>query len=124
MKPVSLLRQGKYSADWVKDFYDQTGIWWGPGSEIQEEDQARARAIERLCGPGPKRVLELGCGAGHTAASIAGQGHAVTAVDLSPRRIRQARENYPTPRKGPLADAYSYLVLLGMAVQGITERRR
>ena len=102
MKPVSLLGQGKHSAAWVKDFYDQTGIWWGPGAEIPDEDQARAQAINRLCGPGPKRVLELGCGAGHSAAATADQVHDVTGVDLSTRRIQQARDNYPSPRKGPL----------------------
>jgi len=103
MKPVSLLNQGRYSADWVKDFYDQTGIWWGPGSEDPDEELERARTIDRLCGPGPKRILELGCGTGHTAAATANQGHNVTALDISTRRIQQARENNPSPRKGSLA---------------------
>ncbi len=64
MTPKSLLDSGHYSADWIRDFYDQTGIWWGPDSEAPQRDLFRAAAIERLCGPGLKRVLELGCGAG------------------------------------------------------------
>ncbi len=91
MKPKSLLSSGHYSSEWIRDFYDQTGIWWGPDSEIPEEDKLRGAAIERLCGPGPRRVLELGCGAGHSAAATADCGHAVTGLDISPRRIQQAK---------------------------------
>jgi hypothetical protein len=29
MKPVSMLDQGMYSLEWIKDFYTQAGIWWG-----------------------------------------------------------------------------------------------
>jgi SAM-dependent methyltransferase len=111
MKPISLLQQGRYTPDWIKDFYNQAGIWWGGDSEIPEEDLARAASIERLCGAGSKRVLELGCGAGHTAAATADLGHKVVAVDLSPTRIRQAKELLKTLHKGSLtfleADFYS-----------------
>ena len=102
MKKQSLLQNGVYSTGWIKDFYDQTGIWWGPDSEIGAEEQARALTINRLCGPGSKRVLELGCGAGHAAAAAADLGHAVTGVDLSTRRIQQARDNFPGPHPGSL----------------------
>jgi SAM-dependent methyltransferase len=87
----SLLEQGRYTPDWVQDFYDQTAIWWGADSDTPAEDQARAAAIHRLGGPGSKRVLELGAGHGHTAAATARLGHHVTAVELSPRRAAQAR---------------------------------
>jgi hypothetical protein len=103
MKPKSLLNAGRYSSDWVRDFYDQTGIWWGPDSEIPEEDLVRAAAIERFCGPGPKCVLELGCGSGHTALATASCGHSVIGVDLSPRRIQQAQELLNVPHGGALA---------------------
>ena len=36
MEPVSLFHQGNYSLDWVKDFYTQAGIWWGPGAQDEE----------------------------------------------------------------------------------------
>jgi SAM-dependent methyltransferase len=103
MKPHSLFQDGRYSPDWIKDFYDQTGIWWGAESEVPADDRARAQSIERLCGPGLKRVLELGCGAGHSAAATANLGHMVTGVDISPRRIQQAKENFPRPHNGVLA---------------------
>jgi SAM-dependent methyltransferase len=108
MCPQSLLHAGRYHQDgrslpaWIKDFYDQCGIWWGADSEIPDEDRARAASIERLCGPGPRRVLELGCGAGHTAAATADLGHQVVAIDLSTRRIQQARALLAVPRPGRL----------------------
>jgi SAM-dependent methyltransferase len=111
MAAKNLLQNDTYSSAWIKDFYDQTGIWWGADSEIAEEDQWRARSVERLCGTGPKRILELGCGAGHTAAATATLGHTVTGIDISTRRIQQARENFPDPREGSLtfieADFYA-----------------
>ncbi len=52
--------------------------------------------VENL--PGMKlaksRVLVLGCGAGHDAAHFAAAGHIVTAVDLSPVAISEAKKNY------------------------------
>lgn len=111
MEPVSLLRRGRYSRDWVKDFYDQAGIWWGAQSDNPADDLERADAVERLCGPGVKRILELGAGAGRTAAAMAARGHAVAAVELSPMRARQARELLGVPRPGALtiveADFYT-----------------
>jgi len=111
MKPESLLNAGRYSSSWVRDFYDQTGIWWGADSDIPDEDLARGAAIERLGGAGPKRVLELGCGAGHSAAAAADYGHDVTGIDLSPRRIGQAKKLLNKPHIGRLefqeADFYT-----------------
>jgi SAM-dependent methyltransferase len=101
-KLKSLLKSGRYTPAWIKDFYNQAGIWWGGESEVPEEDLARAASIERLCGAGRKRVLELGCGAGHTAAATADLGHNVVAIDLSPRRIQQAKELLKKPSPGSL----------------------
>lgn len=82
MEPVSLLKHGKYSLDWVKDFYTQSDIWWGPDAG-QEYYPARIQAIERLCGPGRKRILELGAGSGAVAIELAKLGHSVVAVELT-----------------------------------------
>ncbi len=112
MKSTSLFGQGKYSLDWVKDFYDQGCIWWG-GSEADEDSwyQDRSDAIGRLCGPGTKRILDLGPGAGQISARMADQGHTVIGVELSPVRIRYAQEYLKVPRKGSLmmieADFYT-----------------
>jgi len=43
---------------------------------------------------GARTVLELGCGTGNDAARLAGEGYAVTAVDLSGEAIRQARARF------------------------------
>ena len=62
MKPASLFELGTYSPDWIKDFYDQTGIWWGADPQEQGVHAARVATIERLCGPAPHRILDLGAG--------------------------------------------------------------
>jgi SAM-dependent methyltransferase len=105
MTPISLFQHGIYSLDWVKDFYTQAGIWWGPDTDDPAEDETRAATVERLVGgePGPKRILELGAGAGRTAAALADRGHTVVAVELSPLRAQQARELLETRQKGSLA---------------------
>ena len=53
-----------------------------------------------MYGPGPflvplreagvRTILELGCGTGHDAARLAGEGYAVTAADISGEAIGQA----------------------------------
>ena len=39
----------------------------------------------------PRRILDLGCGQGRNAVWLAGHGHRVTGIDLSPVAIEQAR---------------------------------
>jgi len=51
----------------------------------------RAEAVERLSGPGIKRVLELGAGGGLTAGAIALRGHSVVAVDIVDAAATSAR---------------------------------
>lgn len=48
-------------------------------------------ALFRTWIPTPSRVLDLGCGTGSLSVLLAGQGHRVTGVDLSPRMIELAR---------------------------------
>ena len=98
--PASLLRQGVYSLAWVKDFYDQTSTWWGPNTDWASH-RSRAAALERLAGPGAKRVLDLGAGPGGNAAAMADLGHDVTAVEFSDR-ARHARDLAAASRKGRL----------------------
>ncbi|MCX7029977.1 MAG: class I SAM-dependent methyltransferase, partial [Spirochaetes bacterium] len=62
---------------------------------------SRATALERLAGPGPMRVLDLGSGPGGNAAAMADLGHDVTAVEFSDR-ARHARELAAVLRKGRL----------------------
>ncbi len=110
MKPTSLFRLGNYSTDWVKDFYDQTSIWWGPDPQAQGVHAKRVETVERLCGKGARRILDLGSGPGATAAALADAGHTVVAVEFS-ARAQYAQELVKVPRKGSLtvleADFYT-----------------
>jgi SAM-dependent methyltransferase len=109
MQPLSLLRHGQYSQAWVRDFYIQAGKWWG--AEVSGLEQLRVAAVERLCGKGTKRILELGAGAGLTAALMADAGHDVVAVEFSSVYAGYAREHLKTPHAGTLeiveADFYT-----------------
>lgn len=107
----SLLRQETYAQDWVKDFYTQTGIWWGRDPQAAGEHAARMQIIERLCKPAPRRILDLGAGPGRTAAALADEGYDVVGVELNPTDAGYARELLKVPRKGRLefleADFYT-----------------
>ena len=103
MTPFSLFASGRHSRDWIKDFYDQAGEWWGPDPQAPGVHKSRLATLERLCGPGPHRLLELGAGSARTAAALADAGHAVVAVELSPTRAALARGLAATPRRAGLA---------------------
>lgn len=87
------------AADWTKDFYSKQASWLGleaiwaglSGAHPSARAMRKAGAIERLAGPGPKRVLELGCGSGLVSAGIASLGHSVVAVDITPSAAASAR---------------------------------
>lgn len=85
--------------DRIAAFYTRKSEWFGP-SGVLDHHRARAADFERLCGPAPKRVLELGAGAGGTAAALAERGHHVVAVELSPLRAAYARDLAREPRTG------------------------
>jgi len=86
---------------WTKEFYSRSRERWGP-SGILPHHRERAASIARLCGPGYKRILELGAGAGGTAAALADLGHTVTAVDIAPPSVAFARELAREARPGTL----------------------
>ena len=85
MTPRSTLSDERYSMGWIKGFYDQAGIWWGPDPQAAGVHPARVQTVRRLCGVQAKRILELGAGTGATAAALADAGYDVVAVDLSER---------------------------------------
>jgi len=108
---VSLFGQGTHTRTWVKDFYDQAGIWWGSDPQEPGVHEKRAGIIDRLFSAAPHRILELGCGSGHTAAVLAERGHDVTGVELSSQRVAYAQELLAVPYRGRLrvieADFYT-----------------
>jgi SAM-dependent methyltransferase len=102
MKPYSLLKNGTYDRGWVKDFYNTANDWWGTDPQGAPVHQQRVKMIERLCGAGNKRILELGAGSGQSAAALADAGHQVTAVELSSARAGFARQLAAEPRLGSI----------------------
>ena len=75
---------------WVASFFDTATSWWS-APQVDEDDHTRVADLERLCGPGPHRILDLGAGAGTTARALTDAGHEVTALELSPVRANLAR---------------------------------
>ncbi|MGH3503325.1 MAG: class I SAM-dependent methyltransferase, partial [Nocardioidaceae bacterium] len=72
--------------EWVPEFYSQTGVWWGPAEAVvSDRDRRRVARLESIAGPGPHRILELGCGYGTTAAAATQAGHTVVGVEISDR---------------------------------------
>jgi SAM-dependent methyltransferase len=102
MNPHSLFASGKHTRGWIQDFYNQAGEWWGPDPQEPGVHEGRRATLERLCGPAPLRVLELGAGSGYSAAVLADAGHSVVAVELSPARAAFARKLAMVSRRGNL----------------------
>jgi SAM-dependent methyltransferase len=105
--------QGTGAMEWIIPFYGWRSVRMGP-TGIFDNHRERAASIARLCGAGTKRVLELGAGAGGTAAAIADLGHDVVAIELEPVRAGFARDLAAEPRPGSLTvlEADNYHVAL------------
>jgi len=97
--------------DWVVPYFTKQSEWFGP-TGIFPEHRERAASVARLCGEGPKRVLELGSGAGGTAAAMADLGNTVVAVELAPSRAEHARELARHYRNLQVVEADFYAVEL------------
>jgi SAM-dependent methyltransferase len=71
--------------------YDGLAEWYD--AEFAEGDSGRsARGIAvRLLGPGPGKLLDVGCGTGAHTAAFAAAGWDTTGVDLSEDQLRLAR---------------------------------
>jgi SAM-dependent methyltransferase len=73
------------------DDLDWAGVWTEP-------------FLVPLREAGVRTVLELGCGTGHDAARLAGEGYAVTAVDISGEAIGQATARFGAVARFMVAD--------------------
>jgi len=76
---------------WVREFYARQADWNDPLGPVGEWHRERITTVERLAGRGPWRILELGAGAGQTAAAAAEAGHHCTAIELVPELAAHAR---------------------------------
>jgi 2-polyprenyl-6-hydroxyphenyl methylase/3-demethylubiquinone-9 3-methyltransferase len=68
--------------------------WWDPNSEfkpLHEINPLRMGYIDRLTGLQGKSVLDVGCGGGILAESMAGAGAKVTGIDLADKPLKVAK---------------------------------
>jgi len=68
--------------------------WWDPNSEfkpLHEINPLRLQWIDQHAGLAGKTALDVGCGGGILAESMAGQGAAVTGIDLAEKSLKVAR---------------------------------
>lgn len=69
--------------------------WWDPNSEfkpLHDINPLRLEWIDRLCGGvSGKRIIDVGCGGGILAESMAAQGATVTGIDLSEKALKVAK---------------------------------
>lgn len=68
--------------------------WWDPNSEfrpLHEINPLRLNWIDGLASLAGKKVLDVGCGGGILAESMAGRGATVTGIDLADKSLQIAR---------------------------------
>lgn len=69
--------------------------WWDPESEfkpLHDINPLRLRWIERICdGLAGKRIVDVGCGGGILAESMAGRGASVLGIDLAEKPLSVAK---------------------------------
>jgi SAM-dependent methyltransferase len=68
---------------------------WLEAQQPHEPEVAEAQlaGLLRLLEPGPRRVLDLGCGAGRTLVPLVQAGHTVVGIDRDGAVLRQCRAN-------------------------------
>jgi SAM-dependent methyltransferase len=77
---------------WVKSFYEKQHLWSNVyAGDIEAWHRDKAKTILLTDHKPPYRILELGCGGGQIAVSLAALGHDVVAIDMSSAAILNAR---------------------------------
>jgi 2-polyprenyl-6-hydroxyphenyl methylase/3-demethylubiquinone-9 3-methyltransferase len=78
----------------LQKFSDLAHRWWDPAGEfrpLHDINPLRLDWIDRHAGLAGKRVLDVGCGGGILAESMALRGASVTGIDLSEKALRVAQ---------------------------------
>ena len=77
----------------VEKFSALAHRWWDPNSEfkpLHDINPLRLEYIDSLAGLSAKRVLDVGCGGGILAESMAARGANVTGIDMSDKALKVA----------------------------------
>jgi ubiquinone/menaquinone biosynthesis C-methylase UbiE len=74
--------------DYGSRFYEET-----PGLCTEEEAGIWQAELEKVIGPAPRKILDVGTGTGYVAMILAKMGHHVTGVDFSLQMLDRARHN-------------------------------
>jgi len=78
---------------WYKEWFDRDEYELVYQNRDEEEAEDLIALILRTVQPGPgTTILDVGCGRGRHAISLARHGYHVTGIDLSPRAIEKARQ--------------------------------
>lgn len=78
----------------LQKFSDLAHRWWDPAGEfrpLHDINPLRLDWIDRHAGLAGKRALDVGCGGGILAESMASRGASVTGIDLSEKALRVAQ---------------------------------
>jgi 2-polyprenyl-6-hydroxyphenyl methylase / 3-demethylubiquinone-9 3-methyltransferase len=78
----------------IEKFNQLAHRWWDPGAEfrpLHEINPLRLDYIDRLASLRGKRVLDVGCGGGILAESMAARGAVVTGIDLGEKPLKVAQ---------------------------------
>jgi 2-polyprenyl-6-hydroxyphenyl methylase/3-demethylubiquinone-9 3-methyltransferase len=78
----------------LRKFSDLAHRWWDPTSEfkpLHEINPLRLGWIDRKAAVAGKRIIDVGCGGGILAESLAASGAQVTGIDLSEKALSVAR---------------------------------
>ncbi|MDT3707541.1 MAG: bifunctional 2-polyprenyl-6-hydroxyphenol methylase/3-demethylubiquinol 3-O-methyltransferase UbiG [Thiobacillus sp.] len=78
----------------IAKFSELAHRWWDPNSEfrpLHEINPLRLKWIDKLASLSGKKVLDVGCGGGILAESMAGAGATVSGIDLSEKALKVAK---------------------------------
>lgn len=78
----------------IEKFSQLASRWWDPGAEfkpLHDINPLRVEWIDGIAGLRGKRVLDVGCGGGILAESMAARGAGVTGIDLADKPLKVAQ---------------------------------